>query len=195
LNEKKALEGPGGGENASKQKEDAFEKGRVLKDYSSTIDAVVREKFWGWVDLESPNDLYHLARVFGCLNVPEGWHGCWKVLAGHVRTRGWCWVVLGGWNNVCGCARTNYGKGMALECTPQLPGQLGFEKRPSSSIMTGHRYDNGLSKAFDDDATVDKDDRITLVSNTRIVYPGTMFRDGINACLWERDGCDRCLDT
>jgi hypothetical protein len=40
---------------------------------------------------------------------------------------------------------------MALECTPQLPGQLVFEKRPSSSIITGHRYDDSLSKAFDDE--------------------------------------------
>jgi hypothetical protein len=45
------------------------------------------------------------------------------------------------------------------------------------------------------DATVDKEDRITLVCDTRIVYPGTMFGDGINARLRERDGCDRCLDT
>jgi hypothetical protein len=26
----------------------------------------------------------------------------------------------------------------------------GFEERPSSSNMTGHRYDNGPSNAFDD---------------------------------------------
>jgi hypothetical protein len=41
------------------------------------------EKFWVSVDLESPNDLYHLARVLGRWDVSEGWHGtsgCCSVL-------------------------------------------------------------------------------------------------------------------
>jgi hypothetical protein len=44
LNEKEVLEGPGGGENTSKQKEDAFWEREGMKDYSSIEGATGCEK-------------------------------------------------------------------------------------------------------------------------------------------------------
>jgi hypothetical protein len=53
LNEKEVLEGPGGGENASKQKEGVFWEREGMMDYSSIEDAAGCEKLWVSVDLES----------------------------------------------------------------------------------------------------------------------------------------------
>jgi hypothetical protein len=74
LNEKVPLEGAAGGENTSRQKEDAFWEREGMNDYGSIVDAAGCEKLWVSVDLESPNDLYHLARLLGRWNMPEGWH-------------------------------------------------------------------------------------------------------------------------
>jgi hypothetical protein len=44
-----------------------------MEDYGSTVDAAGCEKFWvSSVGLESPNDIYHLARVLGRWDVLEG---------------------------------------------------------------------------------------------------------------------------
>jgi hypothetical protein len=64
LNEKEA-EGPGGGENTPKSRH--VREG--MKEYSPIVDAAGCQKFWVSVGLESPNNLYHLARVLGRWNV------------------------------------------------------------------------------------------------------------------------------
>jgi hypothetical protein len=87
LNEKEALEGPRGEETASK-KEDAFWEREGMKDYGSTVDAAGCEKFWVSVGLESPNDIYHSARVLGRWNVLEGWHSA----LGRGDGAGRCWM-------------------------------------------------------------------------------------------------------
>jgi hypothetical protein len=103
-----------------------------MKDYSSTVDAVGCEKFWVSVGLESPNDIYHFARVLGCWNMLEGWHSA--LGQGDGAGRRW----MGGTTRVGVLGRE---KGVRMYATASWAASSSFdvfEERSSSAITIGY---------------------------------------------------------